>query len=82
MKQLKLITRILLIILVILSSLSFLAMISVCIAMMVPYWGRTMGNEASGFFNVALMFTFFIGIVTFILWSIFLKQRKQKNDTK
>lgn len=55
MKQLKLITRILVIILVILFSLSFLAMIVVCIAMMAPYWGKTMGNEASGFFNAALL---------------------------
>jgi len=78
MKQLKLITRILVIILVILFSLSFLAMIVVCIAMMAPYWGKTMGNEASGFFNVALLLTFLLGIITFILWMIFLRQRDKR----
>lgn len=82
MKKIKLITRILIITLVILFSLSFLAMIIVCIAMMIPYWGKTMGNEASGFFNAALLLTFFLGIITFILWSIFLRQRNQKNETK
>lgn len=81
MKQLKLITRILIITFVILFSLSFLAMIIVCIAMMASYWGNTMGNEASGFFNAALLLTLFIGVITFILWTIFLNQRK-KNDTK
>lgn len=82
MKQLKQLTRMLLITLIILSSLSFLAMIIVCIAMMAPYWGKTMGNEASGFFNAALLLTFFLGIITFILWAIFLRQRNQKNETK
>lgn len=81
MKELKLITRILVITLVILFSLSFLAMIIVCIAMMTSYWGKTMGNEDSGFFNAALLLTFFIGIITFTLWTIFLKQKK-KSDTK
>ncbi len=81
MKELKLITQILIITFVILFSLSFLAMIIVCIAMMASYWGKTMGNETSGFFNAALLLTFFIGIITFILWTILLKQRK-KNDTK
>lgn len=78
MKQLKLIARILIITLVILFSLSFLVMIIVCIAMMIPYWGKTMGNEASVFFNATLLLTFFLGIITFILWSIFLKQRDKK----
>ncbi|KYH06714.1 hypothetical protein EGI15_23015 [Chryseobacterium cucumeris] len=82
MKQLKLMTRILLTTLVILFSLSFLAMIIVCISMMAPYWGETMGNEASGFFNAVLLLTFFLGIITFILWAIFLRQRNQKNETK
>lgn len=77
MKELKLITQILIITFVILFSLSFLAMIILCIAMMASYWGKTMGNEASGFFNAALLLTFFIGIITFILWTILLKQRKK-----
>jgi len=60
-------------------------MIIVCIAMMASYWGQAMGNEASGFFNAALLLTFFIGVITYILWMIFLKQRKQrkqKSETK
>lgn len=81
MKELKLIIRILIIVLLVLFSLSFLAMVVVCIAMMASYWGERMGNEASGFFNAALMLTLFIGIITYTLWIIFLKQRK-KGDTK
>lgn len=75
-------SRILIVILTIISSLLLLAMIITCIAMNVSYWGSTMGNEASGFYNAAVLMTFFISLPTIALWYILLQQRKQNINSK
>lgn len=67
-----------LIILTAIFTIAFLTMIAVCITMQAEYWGIGIGNEAYGFFSVALVLTLIIGIPTIILWAILLKQRKSK----
>lgn len=71
-------TKVLLMILTAVLTIAFLTMVAVCITMKAEYWGTTMGNEAYGFFSVALMLTLIISIPTIILWIVLLKQRKRK----
>ncbi|MDR6921419.1 hypothetical protein [Chryseobacterium sp. 2987] len=75
-------SRILIVILTIISTLLLLAMIIACIAMNVSYWGSKMGNEVSGFYNAAVLMTFFISLPTIALWYILLQQRKQNINSK
>lgn len=70
--------KIILIIFTVLLTCSSLAMIAVCIVMQAQYLGKTMGNEASGFFSLACGATFIICLPTALLWSILLKQRKKR----
>ncbi len=75
-------TGILIIILTGISTLALAAMIIVCIAMRTSYWDSEMGNEASGFYNAAVLMTFFISLPTIALWYILLQQRKQNTNSK
>lgn len=69
--------KIMLIILTAISTLLFITMVAVCVAMQIKYFGKNMGNEASGFFSAACLLTFVIGIPTVSLWMILLKKRKK-----
>lgn len=74
----KRVSKLVLIILTAILTIAFLTMVAVCVTMKVKYWGTIMGNEAYGFFSAALMITFLIGILTAVLWTILLKQKKRK----
>jgi hypothetical protein len=71
-------TKFILIVLTVILTIAFLRMVAVCISMKVDYWDAKMGNEAYGFFTLALMVTFLISIPTIILWIILLKQKRIK----
>lgn len=61
-------------------TIAFTFMVAVCVTMKAEYWGKTMGNEAYGFFSFAMMITFLISIPTIILWVfLILKTRKNKS---
>lgn len=64
-----------LITLAVMLTIALLIMLVVCAIIIIEYWDITMGNEAYGFFSIALLLTLIICIPTIIVWVKLLKLR-------